>query len=78
MEEVFAEENEILIYAEFQNFGPIQKYLEEHQYEIKTFQFERIPTDVKELNEAEKAEVEKLIEKIEEDEDVTNLFHNMK
>lgn len=78
VEEVFAEENEILIYAEFQNFGPIQKYLEEHQYEIKTFQFERIPTDVKELNEAEKAEVEKLIEKIEEDEDVTNLFHNMK
>ncbi|MFA7401478.1 MAG: YebC/PmpR family DNA-binding transcriptional regulator [Bacteroidales bacterium] len=78
VDEVFAEENEIMIYAEFQNFGPIQKYLEENKYEIKTFQFERIPTDVKELNDEEKSEVERLIEKIEEDEDVTNLFHNMK
>jgi YebC/PmpR family DNA-binding regulatory protein len=78
VDEVFAEEEEIMIYAEFQNFGPIQKYLEENKYEIKTFQFERIPTDVKELNEEEKAEVERLIEKIEEDEDVTNIFHNMK
>ena len=78
VDEVFAEEEEIMIYAEFQNFGPIQKYLEENKYEIKTFQFERIPTDVKELNEEEKAEVERLIEKIEEDDDVTNLFHNMK
>ena len=58
--------------------GKQEKYLEENKYEIKTFQFERIPTDVKELNDEEKSEVERLIEKIEEDEDVTNLFHNMK
>jgi len=78
VEEVFAEENEIMIYAEFQSFGPIQKYLEENNFEIQTFQFERIPTDVKELTEEQRAEVEKLIEKIEEDDDVTNLFHNIK
>lgn len=78
VEEVFAEENEIMIYAEFQSFGPIQKYLEENHFEIKTFQFERIPTDVKELTEGQRVEVEKLIEKIEEDDDVTNLFHNIK
>lgn len=78
VEEVFAEENEIMIYAEFQSFGPIQKYLEENHFEIKTFQFERIPTDVKELTEDQRAEVERLIEKIEEDDDVTNLFHNIK
>ncbi|MBP7102287.1 MAG: YebC/PmpR family DNA-binding transcriptional regulator [Bacteroidales bacterium] len=78
VEEVFAEENEIMIYADFQSFGPIQKYLEENHFEIKTFQFERIPTDVKELTEEQRAEVEKLIEKIEEDDDVTNLFHNIK
>ncbi|MBO4738828.1 MAG: YebC/PmpR family DNA-binding transcriptional regulator, partial [Bacteroidales bacterium] len=62
----------------FQSFGPIQKYLEDNKYEIKSFQFERIPNDVKELTPEQREEVEKLIEKIEEDEDVTNIFHNMK
>lgn len=77
VEEVFMEEDEIMIFAEFHSFGPIQKYLEENDFEIKSFQFERIPTDTKELSEAQKEEVEKLIEKIEEDDDVTNVFHNM-
>ena len=66
-----------MIYAEFTGFGPIQKYLEENDYNIKTFRFERIPNDTKELNEEEQAEVEKLIEKLEDDDDVTNVFHNM-
>jgi len=77
VEEVFAEDEEVMIYAEFQNFGPIQKYLEDKHYEILNFQFERIPNDIKTLTEEERAEVEKLIERIEEDEDVTNVFHNM-
>jgi YebC/PmpR family DNA-binding regulatory protein len=78
VEEVFMEENEIMIFAEFHSFGPIQKYLEENDFEIKSFQFERIPTDTKELSDTEREEVEKLIEKIEEDDDVTNVFHNMR
>ena len=77
VEELFAEDDEIVIYAEFQNFGPIQKYLEENNFEIKSFKFERIPNDMKKLTDEEKEEVEKLLEKIEEDDDVTNVFHNM-
>jgi YebC/PmpR family DNA-binding regulatory protein len=77
-EEVFEEDNEIIIFAEFQSFGPIQKYLEENNFEIKSFQFERIPNDTKEVSEEERKDIEKLIEKLEEDEDVTNVFHNMK
>ena len=77
VEELFAEEDEIVIYAEFQNFGPIQKYLEENNFEIKSFKFERIPNDMKQLTDEDKEEVEKLLEKIEEDDDVTNVFHNM-
>jgi YebC/PmpR family DNA-binding regulatory protein len=77
-EEIFEEEGEVMIFAEFQSFGPIQKYLEENNYEIKSFQFERIPNDTKDVSEEERIEVEKLIERIEEDEDVTNVFHNMK
>lgn len=75
--EIFAEEEAIIIYGEFESFGPIQKYLEENNFEIISAEFEYIPTDTKELNEEQTAAVEKLLEKIEEDEDVNNVFHNM-
>ena len=77
VEEVFAEEETIVLFAEFTQFGPIQKYLEEKGLNIISFQFERIPNNTKTLTPEQQAEVEKLIEKIEEDEDVTNVFHNM-
>jgi len=78
VDEIFIDEGEILIYAEFTNFGPIQKYLEDNKFEIKTFAFERIPNDTKELTPEQQADVEKLIERLEEDDDVINVFHNMK
>ena len=79
VDELYAEDDDtIVIYADFQSFGAVQKYLEDQKYEIKNFQFERIPNDTKELSAEQRAEVDKLIEKIEEDEDVTNVFHNMK
>lgn len=76
--EVFAEEDTIILYGEFESFGGIQKYLEENGFEIISAEFERIPTDTKELNEDQVASVEKVLEKLEEDEDVTNVYHNMK
>lgn len=79
VDELYSEDDDtVVIYADFQSFGPVQKYLEDNNIEIKNFQFERIPNDTKELSEEERAEVDKLIEKIEEDEDVTNVFHNIK
>ena len=78
VQEIFAEDEDILIYGEFESFGPIQKYLEENDFEIVSAEFERIPTDTKELNEEQVAEIEKLLAKLEDDEDVTNVFHNMK
>ncbi len=78
VQEVFAEEDNIIIYGDFEAFGPIQKYIEENNFEIVTADFERIPSEVKELSEEHVAEVEKLLEKLEDDEDVTNVYHNMK
>ena len=79
MEELLAEDDEtIVIYANFQSFGSVQKYLEDNNFEIKSFRFERVPSELKELTPEERADVDKLIEKIEEDDDVTNVFHNMK
>lgn len=72
------EDNSILIYGQFQSYSLIQKYLEENGYDIQSAEFERIPNDLKELNEEQKAQVNKLLEKIEDDEDVQNVYHNMK
>ncbi|MFA6201347.1 MAG: YebC/PmpR family DNA-binding transcriptional regulator [Bacteroidales bacterium] len=77
VDDCFLEDGEINIYADFANFGPIQKYLEENNFEIKSFKFERIPNELKTLNEEQQAQVEKLIEKLEDDDDVVNVFHNM-
>ena len=77
VEEVFQDEDGILIYGPFEQFGAIQSYLEENNLEILSSGFERIPTTTKKLNEAEQAEVEKLLEKLEEDDDVQNVYHSM-
>lgn len=77
-EEIFEEEGELIIYGEFSTFGAIQKYLEDNKFELISAEFERIPSDTKELNETQRADIEKLLGKFEEDEDVTNVFHNMK
>ena len=77
-EEVFVDEDGILIYAPFESFGDIQKALESRNIEILSSGFERIPQVTKELHEEQVAEVEKLLEKIEEDDDVQNVYHTMK
>jgi len=78
-EEVFLDEetNQINIYGEFTAFGGIQKFLEERGYELMGADFERIPNETKEISEAQAADVEKLIDRLEEDEDVQNVYHNM-
>jgi YebC/PmpR family DNA-binding regulatory protein len=77
VEEVFNDEDGIVIYAPFEQFGNIQKYLEENKHEILSSGFERIPTTTKKLNEAQQADVEKLLERLEEDDDVQNVYHSM-
>ena len=77
VDELVEDEDSIILYGEFQSYSSIQKYLEENGFEIFSAEFERIPNDMKELNEEQKAQVVKLLEKIEEDEDVQNVFHNM-
>ena len=77
VEEVFEDEDGILIYAPFEQFGAIQKYLEENELEILSSGFERIPTTTKKLTEEEQADVDKLLERLEEEDDVQNVYHSM-
>jgi YebC/PmpR family DNA-binding regulatory protein len=78
VDEVEEDEDEIILYGEFAQNAAIQKWLEENGYEINSAEFLRIPNDVKELTAEQRETVYKLIEKLEEDEDVQNVFHNMK
>lgn len=77
VDELAEDEGAIILYGEFQSYSSIQKYLEENEFDIHSAEFERIPNDLKELDEEQKAQVQKLLDKIEDDEDVQNIFHNM-
>ena len=76
-EEVFEDEDGILIYAPFESFGAIQSELEARNIEILSSGFERIPQVTKALNDEQVADVEKLLEKLEEDDDVQFVYHTM-
>jgi transcriptional/translational regulatory protein YebC/TACO1 len=84
VEEIFEEENEneemeIVLYGEFTAFNAIQKWIEDNGYELIAAEFTRLPNvDLKELSDEAKADIEKLIERIEEDDDVQNVYHTMK
>lgn len=83
-EDVFEEEPEeedgetsIMIYGAFENFGSLQSALEEKGFEIVSSGLEYIPNVTKTLDDEQVQDVEKLLERIEEDEDVQNVYHTM-
>lgn len=77
VDEVVNEEEDILLYGDFTSYSEIQNYLEDHGFEIFSAEFERIPKDTKTLAPEQREQIEKLLEKFEEDDDVQNVFHNM-
>lgn len=77
VEEVFKDEDGIVLYAPFEYYGIIQKELEKRNFEILSSGFERIPQVIKQLSIDKQKEVLQLIEKIEDDEDVQNVYHSM-
>ncbi len=83
-EEVFEETDEddnktIVIYGEYTAFNNIQKFIEDNGYELVSGEFVRIPNvELKDLPAEQRAELDKLIERLEEDDDVQNVYHTMK
>ncbi|MBP1672020.1 MAG: hypothetical protein H6Q22_1592 [Bacteroidetes bacterium] len=77
-EEVFPDEDAIVIYGSFESYGNIQKFIEEKGFELLSGAFERIPNvELKTLTDEQKAEVDKLIDRFDNDDDVQNLYHTM-
>lgn len=71
-------DEQVILYGAFEEYANIQKYLEDNGFEIISSEFERIPNDLKDVTPEQRAAIEKLLERIEEDEDVQNVFHNMR
>ena len=67
----------IYIYTPFQEYGNMQKALEEKNIEIKATELQYIPTNYKEVTEEQRKDVNTLIEALEEDDDVQSVYNNM-
>jgi YebC/PmpR family DNA-binding regulatory protein len=76
-EELSVNGDEIIIYGPFDSFGSLQHYFETHNIEIIESTFDRVPTVTKKLNEEQATELNKLLDKIEDDDDVQNVYSNM-
>jgi len=77
IDEIFEEDEFIMIYGEFTEFGNIQKGLDSMNIEIVESGYERIPLNTTELNDEDTEDIEKIVGKLEEDEDVQNVYHTM-
>ena len=76
-EDIQREEEEIIVYTKFTEFGHMQKFLEAKKLEPKSSELHYIPTVTKELTEAQQDEVMECISALEEDDDVQNVYHNL-
>ena len=82
LEEIYVEEGEeekdvAVIHTAFEDFGKMQKALEEKGIEVISAKLERIAQSTTEVNEEQAADVLKLIDKLEDDDDVQAVYHNM-
>ena len=76
-EDIEEENGIITVYTSFSDFGPMQKALDEQAIHVSSSDLQRLPLTTKELSEEEEEEILTLIDKIEQDEDVQQIFHNL-
>jgi YebC/PmpR family DNA-binding regulatory protein len=76
-EDIERGDEETIVYTTFTEFGHMLKFLESKHLEAKSSELQYIPTTTKELSEAHQDEVLKLIETLEADDDVQQVYHNL-
>jgi YebC/PmpR family DNA-binding regulatory protein len=77
LEDIDENEGEIFVYTAFEDFGSMQKALEDKGVEVTSAEFQWFPMSATELTPEQEEEVNKMIERMEEDDDVNHVFHNM-
>lgn len=71
-------EGNIVLHTPFTEFGNMSKALEEKNIVPISAELQRIPTTTVELNEEQAKEVLELIDRLEQDDDVQQVFHNLR
>ncbi len=77
LEELQVDDNTVYAYGDYTNFGNLSKAFEERNIEITKANLQRIPTSPVEFSDEQMVDVEKLIDKIEDDEDVQEVYTNI-
>ena len=72
------DETTISVYGDPKSYAQIQKFLEEKGFEDIGGEFTYIPNDLKDVNEEQRATIDKMVEKLEEFDDVQTVYTNMK
>lgn len=76
--DVDEEEKEITLYGDPKSYAAIQKYLEENNFEVKAAEFVRIPNDLKDVTPEQRETIDKIVERLEDDDDVQAVYTNMR
>jgi transcriptional/translational regulatory protein YebC/TACO1 len=76
-EDVEKDEDEVMITTAFEDFGSLSHKLDELKIEAKSAELQRIPNNIKEVNEEQFKANMKMLERFEDDDDVQNVYHNM-
>ena len=72
------DEGTITIYGDPKSFGQIQKYLEENGFDVVGAEFTYIPNDIKDVAPEERETINKMVDKLEDFDDVQTVYTNMK
>lgn len=76
-EEIELTEDQLIVYGNYTAFGTLARALEDMQIEVQKSSLKRIPTSPVEFSEEQLEEIEKMLDKIEDDEDIQQVFTNI-
>jgi YebC/PmpR family DNA-binding regulatory protein len=77
LEEIEATDEMVFLYADYTDFGTMSKALEEQGLDVRKSTLQRIPTSPVEFTEEQLVDIEKMIDKIEDDDDVQAVYTNI-
>jgi YebC/PmpR family DNA-binding regulatory protein len=77
LEEIFETDDGLLLYSNFKQFNELQKVLEANKVQVLSASAQRIPTTTVKVTAEQEAEIQKIIERLEDDDDVQTVFNNM-
>ncbi len=77
LESIEADEESVYIYGDYTDFGTLSHALEERKYEVKNASLKRYPTTEVEFTDEQNVDIEKLLDKLDDDDDVQAVFTNI-